>query len=52
MGNPPIPPEDIARGITKLFNLDDLKNKQDSVPATASGGALSDNLNKRMEKRF
>ena len=22
-------PEDIARGITKLFNLDDLKNKQD-----------------------
>ena len=43
-GNPPIPPEDIARGITKLFNLDDLKNKQDSVPATASGGALSDSL--------
>ena len=43
-GEPPIPPEDIARGITKLFNLDDLKNKQDSVPATASGGALSDSL--------
>ena len=43
-GNPPIPPEDIARGITKLFNIDDLKNKQDSVPATASGGALSDSL--------
>ena len=43
-GQPPIPPEDIARGITKLFNLDDLKNKQDSVPATASGGALSDSL--------
>ncbi|OUW06322.1 MAG: hypothetical protein CBD16_00325 [Betaproteobacteria bacterium TMED156] len=43
-GNPPIPPEDIARGITKLFNIDDLKNKQDSVPATASGAAIPDSL--------
>lgn len=43
-GSPPIPPEDIARGVTKLFNLDDLKNLQASVPATASGSPLTDGL--------
>ena len=36
-GSPPIPPDDIARSVTKLFNLDDLKDLQHSVPATASG---------------
>ena len=30
-----IPPQDIARGVTKLFNLDDLKNPIASTPATA-----------------
>jgi len=43
-GSPPIPPEDIARGVTKLFNLDDLKNLEPSVPATASGSPLTDGL--------
>ena len=41
-GSPPIPPQDIARGVTKLFNLDDLQNLQPSVPATASGSPLTD----------
>jgi flagellar hook-basal body protein len=41
-GDPPIPPQDIARGVTKLFNLDDLKNRQPSVSATASGSPLTD----------
>ncbi len=35
-----IPPQDIARGVTKLFNLDDLKNPAASSAAIASGGAL------------
>jgi flagellar hook-basal body protein len=35
-----IPPQDIARGVSKLFNLDDLKNPQQSVPATAVGATL------------
>jgi flagellar hook-basal body protein len=43
-GEPPIPPQDIARGATKLFNLDDLKNLQPSIPATASGSPLTDGL--------
>jgi flagellar hook-basal body protein len=43
-GSPPIPPEDIARGVTKLFNLDDLKDLQPSVPATASGSPLTEGL--------
>ena len=43
-GSPPIPPQDIARGVTKLFNLDDLKNLQSSIPATASGSPLTDGL--------
>ena len=43
-GSPPIPPQDIARGVTKLFNLDDLKNLQPSIPATASGSPLTDGL--------
>jgi len=43
-GSPPIPPEEIARGVTKLFNLDDLKNLQASIPATASGSPMTDSL--------
>lgn len=39
-----IPPQDIARGVTKLFNLDDLKNPQLSTPATVRGGLLSPSL--------
>lgn len=39
-----IPPQDIARGVTKLFNLDDLKNPVLSTPATVRGGLLSPNL--------
>ncbi|MEO0315681.1 MAG: Flagellar hook protein FlgE [Pseudomonadota bacterium] len=39
-----IPPQDIARGVTKLFNLDDLKNPARSEPASKSGGVLSDQL--------
>ncbi len=35
-----IPPQDIARGVTKLFNLDDLKNPQRSEAATVSSGIL------------
>lgn len=35
-----IPPQDIARGVTKLFNLDDLKNPVASSAASASGGAM------------
>jgi len=36
-----IPPQDIARGITKLFNLDRLTNKQESDPATLEGNEIS-----------
>lgn len=43
-GESQIPPQDIARGVTKLFNLDDLKNPQLSTPATVRGGLLSPNL--------
>lgn len=35
-----IEPQLIARGVTKLFNLDDLKNRQPSVPAEMPGEAL------------
>lgn len=35
-----IEPQLIARGVTKLFNLDDLQNQQPSVPAELSGQAL------------
>lgn len=35
-----IPPQDIARGVTKLFNLDDLKNPVASAAASVSGDAL------------
>jgi flagellar hook-basal body protein len=34
-----IPPQDIARGVTKLFNLDDLKNPIASTPATAKSAS-------------
>lgn len=34
-----IPPQDIARGVTKLFNLDDLKNPIASTPATANSAS-------------
>lgn len=43
-GESQIPPQDIARGVTKLFNLDDLKNPVLSTPATVRGGLLSPNL--------
>ncbi|NDC08081.1 MAG: flagellar hook-basal body complex protein [Oxalobacteraceae bacterium] len=39
-----IPPQDIARGVTKLFNLDDLKNPQLSSAATVRNGVLTDTL--------
>jgi len=35
-----IPPQDIARGITKLFNLDRLTDKQPSIPAEYAGQAI------------
>ncbi|MDA1187864.1 MAG: flagellar hook-basal body complex protein, partial [Proteobacteria bacterium] len=35
-----IPPQDIARGVTKLFNLDQLTNKSDSDRATYDGESL------------
>ena len=35
-----IPPQDIARGVTKLFNLDELTNKSDSDRATYEGEPL------------
>jgi len=35
-----IAPQLIARGVTKLFNLDDLKNRQPSVPAELPGQTL------------
>jgi flagellar hook-basal body protein len=40
-----IPPQDISRAASKLFNLDDLKNPQVSVPATALGATISTALN-------
>lgn len=39
-----IPPQDIARGVTKLFNLDDLKNPVLSTPATVNAGTLTTTL--------
>ena len=38
-----IPPQDIARGVTKLFNLDQLTNKSDSDRATYEGEPLPTN---------
>ena len=35
-----IEPQLIARGVTKLFNLDDLTNRQASVPAEYQGGVI------------
>ncbi len=35
-----IPPQDIARGVTKLFNLDDLKNPLSSSAASAATEAM------------
>jgi flagellar hook-basal body protein len=43
-GSPPIPPQDIARGVTKLYNIDDLRDRQQSVPAVASGDPLAESL--------
>ncbi len=42
-----IPPELIARGVTKLVNLDDLKNPISSTPAAVSGDQLPTQLNTR-----
>ena len=39
-----IPPQDIARGITKLFNLDRLTNKQPSEYAEYLGSPIQDTL--------
>ncbi len=39
-----IPPQDIARGVTKLYNIDDLKNPIASSPATVKSGNLSPTL--------
>ena len=36
-----IPPQDIARGVTKLFDLNDLKNPQGSTAASVAGGILT-----------
>jgi len=44
-----IPPQDIARGITKLFNLDRLTNKQESIPATLEGNAISPETVQKMK---
>jgi flagellar hook-basal body protein len=40
-----IPPELIARGVTKLINLDDLKNPIQSNPAAAPGEQVDTTLN-------
>jgi len=38
-----IPPQDIARGVTKLFNLDELTNKSDSDRASYDGEPIPTN---------
>jgi len=35
-----IPPQDIARGVTKLYTLDQLTNKEPSLPASLEGSAI------------
>lgn len=40
-----IPPELIARGVTKLINLDDLKNPISSMPASVAGTQLDTTIN-------
>ena len=40
-----IPPENIARGITKLVHLDDLKSPIDSTPAALSGQQIDTTTN-------
>jgi flagellar hook-basal body protein len=35
-----IPPQDIARGVTKLYTLDQLTNKEPSLPASLEGAAI------------
>lgn len=40
-----IPPELIARGVTKLINLDDLKNPISSLPAAVAGTQLDTTIN-------
>lgn len=44
-GESQIPPENIARGITKLVRLDDLKNPIDSTPAALSGQQIDTTIN-------
>ncbi|MEN9775326.1 MAG: Flagellar hook protein FlgE [Pseudomonadota bacterium] len=39
-----IPPQDISRGVSKLYNIDDLKNPEPSTPATANGAPLRSTL--------
>ncbi len=39
-----IPPQDISRGVSKLYNMDDLKNPERSTPATANGAPLRSTL--------
>jgi flagellar hook-basal body protein len=39
-----IPPQDITRGVTKLFSMDDLKSPVQSSAASVSGSSLSPSL--------
>ena len=40
-----IPPENIARGVTQLVHLDDLKNPIDSTPAALAGQQIDTSIN-------
>ncbi len=40
-----IPPEALSRGVNKLYKLDDLKNAQPSLPASAASETLSTAIN-------
>jgi len=44
-----IPPQDIARGITKLFNLDQLKNKVESQSAEFRGAQIDGTIVSKMK---
>ena len=44
-----IPPQDIARGITKLFNLDQLKNKVPSQSAELRGAQIDGTIVSKMK---
>jgi hypothetical protein len=44
-----IPPQDIARGVTKLFNIDNLKNKNASIPAERQGAEINGTIVQKMK---